>query len=237
MKYKRSANTDLEILKSLATQGEADLETIAQKIGKDYTTVLRRIRELEKNKIVELSRLERTEAKGKERKIYRITIMGLYLLSATKFLWENIDTIAQNHKNLLITFSKWDLFVKSGFRSLVVERLITAFSEEARILLWYDYLISSLLRTRISRDEQLEALQHIIDSTVFGLYALTFPGKPEEIEKEKEKLRDFWQLLKTDREIDNWVSLELERLRIRFESDLAGVKRGIEIWKQLAKEG
>jgi DNA-binding PadR family transcriptional regulator len=85
-------------------------------IGKDYRTVLRYLPKLESCNLIQLSRTESSKKKGKDRKIYKITLRGIIELlkvreHKTKDFVDFTDKMAVLHPTLLpLVFGKWQLF-------------------------------------------------------------------------------------------------------------------------------
>jgi len=77
MMYTRSRDTNMKILGILALEGECCQYNLPKKLGKSYRTILRRVQDLEMNKLIKIIRTERSAKKGKERKIYSLTFRGL----------------------------------------------------------------------------------------------------------------------------------------------------------------
>jgi len=104
---KKKEPTFRKILEALVFEGPLTIEEIADKIGKHYTTALRRVNELVKEGC--LIRSEESERGGFR---YDLSLLGLYkVMEQNKELWKSIDEIAKAKKELLpLIFSNWGIF-------------------------------------------------------------------------------------------------------------------------------
>lgn len=132
MKYRSSKETSLRILAVLAENREYaqyDLHK-NKKIERDYHTVLRHLRTLEKDGQIRFVRAEPGQKGGKERNIFSITLAGLILvLHEREPLWNQIDKIAKQHaEELPLIFGKWGFFQENDIRDTIIQRLRFAIS-------------------------------------------------------------------------------------------------------------
>lgn len=116
----------INALKFFAMNKEGTIEQLAMNIQRDYTTAMRTIRKLEDRGLIKLDRLERTDRKGKQRKIYRIMLQGLftYMRFDVKNAFAKFDEIAEAHSDKLLTFKKWEFFKKKGLGALIKKRFL-----------------------------------------------------------------------------------------------------------------
>lgn len=99
----RGNETSIKICSVLATNNVMPQYNIPVEVGKHQTTVLRQLRKLEKQGIVELVRTERSAKKGKDRKIFALTFKGMLWYLATfdnKDSEELIRVLERNGKRL-----------------------------------------------------------------------------------------------------------------------------------------
>lgn len=117
----------INTLKFFTLNKEGTIEQVASFIGRDYTTAARRIRKLENRNLIKLERLERTNRKGKERKIYRIMLRGLfiYMRIDVEVAFSKFDEIAKAHSDKLLTFKKWEYLKKKGLGALIKKRFLS----------------------------------------------------------------------------------------------------------------
>ena len=125
---KKSRNENLIlILEYLAKNKEVPQGNLPDVINRSYRTVMRDIHTLERLYLVEIVRRERSSKRGKEKNIWRATFQGLLLA----FTWlrsknENIDEIAENHKDEWIIFQEWDYISEDSEARSHVEREISS---------------------------------------------------------------------------------------------------------------
>jgi hypothetical protein len=120
------------ILITLTDNKEYAQYDMPKAIGKDYRTVLRHLKLLERYGMIRLVKEEPAKRGGKERKIFGLTFMGL--LQALKFEFghrgitlQRIDEIAETRSDFLpLIFGKWKLFRKYRVRRLIFDRLLSS---------------------------------------------------------------------------------------------------------------
>ena len=128
-KNKLSKPTTLhKCLSFFAFNKEGTIDDVATFIGKNYSTALRVIKKLLNVDFIKLDRTERTSVKGKEKKIYRIMLHGLFAftlinreLVALKF-----EEMVEVQKDKLLTFRKWEYFKKKGLEKIVETRFFSS---------------------------------------------------------------------------------------------------------------
>jgi DNA-binding PadR family transcriptional regulator len=116
MRYRSSEKTIINLLSTIAENKEYAQYDMKKAIGKNYRTILRYLPKLESCNLIQLSRTENSKKKGKDRKIYIITLLGIIELLKTKeprskdFV-ELTDKMAMLHPEVLpLVFGKWQLF-------------------------------------------------------------------------------------------------------------------------------
>jgi DNA-binding PadR family transcriptional regulator len=116
MRYRSSEKTIINLLTAIAENREFAQYDMKKAIGKNYRTVLRYLPKLESCNLIQLSRTESSRKKGKDRKIYNITLLGIIELlktrvRQTKDFVELTDKMAALHPEVLpLVFGKWQLF-------------------------------------------------------------------------------------------------------------------------------
>jgi DNA-binding PadR family transcriptional regulator len=116
MRYRSSEKTITNLLTIIAENKEYAQYDMKKAIGKNYRTILRYLPKLESCNLIQLSRTENSKKKGKDKKIYVITLLGIIELLKTKerrskdFI-EFTDKMAVMHPKVLpLVFGKWQLF-------------------------------------------------------------------------------------------------------------------------------
>ncbi|MCW4003710.1 MAG: helix-turn-helix domain-containing protein [Candidatus Bathyarchaeota archaeon] len=110
MKYRSTEETTNKILKVLAQNKEYAQYDLPDAVGKDYRTVLRHLKKLEKDGLVKVDRLEPAQKGGKEKKIYTLTLLGFIAALATcKIEPANpeIDVLIAKFSDLHYIFANW----------------------------------------------------------------------------------------------------------------------------------
>lgn len=138
-RYRSSLVTSLLILDTIAENKEYAQYDLKKAIEKDYHTVLRHLKMLESNNMIQLLRLETPKKKGKERKIYGLTSLGLiqYLkyaqeaAPAKKDFEDYLEQLAVKHEKLLpLVFGKWRLFEKYRLKEYLIRTIEYALKYE-----------------------------------------------------------------------------------------------------------
>jgi len=114
MKYRSSAETSFKILSLLLLVGECAQYDMPKQIRKDYRTVLRHLRGLEKAQLICLARTEPAKKGGKDKKIYTLTLLGFAVaLSSYNIEPSNreIDEIIQKWRHLHPIFGRWQVLI------------------------------------------------------------------------------------------------------------------------------
>lgn len=125
MVYNRTIQTQKAILQVLALKKEIAQYDLPQHVNKNYTTTFRRLRNLEEQGLAKVARTVASTKKGKRKKIYKITFLGLVkVLAKQENIYKDIDKVAQIHVDFLpLVFGKWEFFEKSGLKKTIVEHI------------------------------------------------------------------------------------------------------------------
>jgi len=125
MKYQASLKTQQRILALFAENKEYAQYDMNKAVNKDYHTVLRHLRRMEKAALIKLSRTEASTKGGKEKNIWKLTTKGLQaLLFRNRDNSDALEKLIQLYPDMLLAFKKWPLFVEAGLKEkmLVVLR-------------------------------------------------------------------------------------------------------------------
>ncbi len=115
----------LELLKLFAQNKELYQNEIKDKLKTSYRTVIRLLQHLEKEKFVELARIESSGKQGRGNFVWKITFKGLWLyLCDTKLDNQQLEQIISRFPNMLLFFRKWPLFVEAGVKEKVLESFV-----------------------------------------------------------------------------------------------------------------
>jgi hypothetical protein len=129
MRYRSSERTIINILSAITENKELAQYDMKNAIGKDYRTVLRYLPKLESCRLIQLSRTEHSKKKGKDRKIYTVTLIGIIELLKTQAHYTSdfislVDKLAVKYPTLLpLVFGKWHLFEQNNQKILVALKL------------------------------------------------------------------------------------------------------------------
>ena len=118
-KYQKTEETNLQILQVLASSGTYSQYDLPKAVKKSYRTVLRRLQELEHDRLITLANKPLGE---KDKKIYKLTIIGLVkYLGSLDDVPKGFNKIADKNKDLLVFFNVeyWDHLQDVGYRDYI----------------------------------------------------------------------------------------------------------------------
>jgi len=235
MVYKRTIKTQKAILWALTLETEAAQYDLPDYVQRDYTTILRRLRDLEKQGLVKVDRTVASKKKGKDKKIYRLTLTGLVSALSHKDAWEHIDTIAEKHPDLLLTFKKWKFFVDRGLRDDLVRDLRKALDVSIDLLGFVSWAqrLQPNDRPRITRfaTEQI-ITKESIDTLILRPLHVTNPTKLLE-DKQGHPRIDRLKASKDDPELREFIEKGITQRTDAFLKYLKNSKEWIEWWDSL----
>lgn len=138
MKRKTTIKTILKLLSLLAHHKEYPQYEMPKATNISYRTILRYLKPLEKQGEIRVARTEPSEKGGKDKKIYTITLKGLYHYIC--IFPESVDEkLVESHLDMLLAFEKWPLFVKAGLKEKMLmyirESFLAALSFRIQTLL------------------------------------------------------------------------------------------------------
>lgn len=211
MRYTKGIETDLKILALLATKKEVAQYDMPKLLETTYRTVLRHLQPLEKDVLIKVSRTEPSEKKGKDRKIYTLTMAGLIEILKYTAPYEMIDLVAENYAEMFpLVFGKWSFFEKEGQRDIAIERLkntILYFQKTVLGKIARDWSREPVLKELESMKTRLPEVERILDirydfHTIFLVEPLIrnpiqLPRK-EWPEKERKKMEQWFEALSKD---------------------------------------
>jgi len=221
-----SRKTLSRVLEEFVLNNECAVEEIAKKIGKNYSTVLRAVRKLEKRGIVKLKRFQRTSKKGKEKRYYTITFHGLVTyLALNQEALKNIRKIAEAHSDMLLTFKKWKKFVEAECEVVLKANLIGALQISSfTYFSFFPYISSGYMFPE--RDEKE---REMFDAILLGFphFALPIQKLKEEEKETFESLKKIWKVVEKDYELRLFRERYLHELEIEAKERM----RNVEEWK------
>ena len=191
----------------MAVHKEASVEEIAKQTGKNYSTILRAISELNEKKLVSF-RLERTSSRGKELRLYALTFYGLVFYyqrsRSLKFLASEMREVAKAHEDLLLVFKKWEKFASANCEQELFDRIMQALNVEYGYNVGY-YNLVGISTVGINFRREDEALRRsAFDGLVLGFF---YMNRPIEYVKESVgkkgwiALEKIWRVIESDYEL------------------------------------
>lgn len=256
MRYRSSVQTSLLILAVLAKNKEYAQYNMPKAIGKDYRTVLRHLKLLEAHGLIHLDRTEPARKGGKDRKIYKITLLGLIEILKIPDVFNNIDIIAQNFPDSLpLIFGKSEFFKTHGFKNLVVERLRKTLRQEISVLsmpigknkerlevlslvfgnwTWKTKDTVDIIPDPVKAAEQVTRMKKAHEMIVTGRERLAKERITRKVllsfsSMEVKNDTNFLLILKKDNELAAFIESELENLEKEYKSYLENIRS----WKEI----
>jgi len=212
MKYRTTIETSWQILCLLAKYGEYPQYEIPKTLGKSYRTILRHLQQLEMCRLIKVKRTEPARKKGKERKIYTLTLTGL--ISVLKFALQLsgeekyvfLDILVKNYPDKLpLILGKWEFYKENGIEKIITKALekalkkyvnplilcinLTSFTPKIQTKKWRKLFKEMFKEKAKEKIEEFKVAQRKLDETIleFTDYVVTkytfYSLNPLEFEK------------------------------------------------------
>ena len=235
VKVNKKLASTFKCLEFFALNKEGTVEDVAAFIKKNYTTAMRIIRKLRNIDAIKLERLERTSAKGKEKRVYRIMVRGLFyfMVAARAIATSKFEEIAKAHRDKLLTFKKWEYFKGRSLEKMIRDR----FFDNLRtwtLSTWTTFYLFSTIKgkpayPKMHRDEGAAKATDII---VLGLgFMLTPPEHIRQVVGEQE-WSELVKLFKATEE-DYELRMFKEKTLFEFEKEHEEALKSLSKWKAL----
>jgi DNA-binding PadR family transcriptional regulator len=190
-----------------AFKEEATTEQLATFLKKDYSTALRIIKKLLDARWLKLERFERTEAKGKEKRYYALTVYGLEVfLNTSENSFKYIKEVAKVHSgmggvkpSMLKTFEKWDKFVAAGCEETLIENM----QEAVHHAIFARYLYMPLAIGKLLTPDQEAGTRRALDIQALGFLYMNKPLNhvKDILGKRWEGMVELWKVVQSDYEL------------------------------------
>jgi len=225
----------LSTLEFFVFHKQGTIEDVASYINKDYTTALRLIRRLEDMDLLKIERFEKTKVKGKERKIYQITLHGLFTFAncCKELVDSKFEEMAEAHSDKLITFKKWKYFKERKLSETIKKRFFDSLKTYKVAI----YLFSIVARAEhgslfLPKFQTGKNTAKAADMDILGFTYITMP--PEYVKQVlgEQKWNEFVKLFKAlaeDYELRMFRDETLFTMRNQFTE--AG--KALEQWKSI----
>jgi len=238
MVYKRTIETQKAILRVLALEKEIAQYDLPKRVQKDYTTVLRRLRALEKRFLVKVDRTVTSKKRGREKKIYRITLFGLFVCASTdrEYVDSNFEKIVGAHSDKLLSFAKWNYFKSKGLNNLIKSN----FFEQLQTLWGAKIVETAVFRGMLLQDYEGEKQRKAVDWDILDFdWMCMSPEDSKRIVTQKYGEKKWLELMKLFKAVEEDYDLRMLRDEFLFwyvrqyEEKLAALNA----WKTLLEKG
>lgn len=139
--YRNTLETSIRIIENIAKNGEIYQYDLPKLIGKSYRQILRHLEQLEDIDFIRVIRFEPSTKKGKDKKVYGLTLNGLlaYLqyvaLRHSERFTGTVRNIVHYYTNHLpLIFGKWNLWLENDLDWPIIKSLQKILTEENRPL-------------------------------------------------------------------------------------------------------
>jgi len=237
----------INTLRFFALNKEGNVKDLANSIKKDYSTAARIIRRTKNRGIIALHHTESTSVKGKDRKIYRITLRGLftYMIFDRDFALQNFDAITEAHQDRLLTFRKWAYFKSKSLEAFVKESFFESLEHYSvgEFLLFY---VTSKIKGEPAIPKRAETANTVkaADADILNIFVmLEPPGHIQSIYVAKwgeSKWNDLIKLFKAideDYELRMFKDEMVFKLRKQREEQLKALDEWMEVLAQAIQRG
>ena len=212
-------------LRHYAIKNERTVDEVAQELQKDYSTILRATKTMVDSGILELSRLERTAKRGKEKRYYKITLYGLQIVLAGPGDWfvKNIRTVAKAHSDKSLVFAKWDKFVENKCEQTLTLNLQDTLTHGA----------GSQIVMFLSGLHPFKMSWKAFDLDILGFFYLNKPldHVKEVLGKRLSGQMQIWKLVENDYELRQFR----EEFLHRQEMDCTTALKSLSEWREFLK--
>jgi DNA-binding transcriptional ArsR family regulator len=239
---KKKTPTMLQILEILIYEGPQTIEEIASKIGKHYTTAMRRLKEMYENLWVHseeyLRSLDeetpRSFSDGPQRYVVAETGLIVYFLTHSKEALSRFGEIAERHSGMFLTFKWYPYFVSKGLGDVIKDRFMLALMNTRSEM----YFTMMLLEESVYSDD-LDQLSRYspffterdrvrLDRVAFGFNNFLF-NTPKSLEMRELQLVEGWGFVVSKNSLITFFETN-EGLR-RLREVLMAVDENLELYR------
>ena len=120
----KTINKENQILEYLLYNKQADRKEFKKDLGRDYKSIVRYIRSLEKEHYIQVVDTVNSKYGGLDKLIYGLTELGFYhTLAELEQIWEKLDIVAAQYPDTLpLLFGKIDFFKEQMVYDQVIKR-------------------------------------------------------------------------------------------------------------------
>jgi len=226
--YKPRLQKMFKILEVLSLNPEVYQYDLAKKVGCSYRTVIRQLKTLKNLKLIRLVRTEPSEKKGKEKNVWQLTLRGLLIsLTSNQRVWQQIDVVANAHKDKLLIFKKWAYFTEKGLREEIIKSLKKSVESFFLIRKAWAIMFPKIL-TPIHETEN--EIRWDIDADVLGVWLMDVDTKHWKLKINYEAI---WRICKIEPELKQFLEKTLHEWLEQNECEAQQIKRAIAYWNSL----
>lgn len=242
MVYRSTLETSIGILEILAKNREMYQYNLPKMIGKSYRQILRHLEQLERINFIRITRFEPAAKKGKDKKVYALTLNGLlaYLQYQAIKNPENFSSIVGEigpcYPNYLpLVFGKWKLWHENGLIEAIIKSMQKNLIEEVRPLA--NLICAS---TFIQFRKWGETLPKVGESKTVG----QMPEQDINVETvslqqiwttkillnlEQDLETKFFETIRKDNELTNFIKQTLQDILNKYIKDVYNIKSWMKI--------
>ncbi|MCX8189493.1 MAG: hypothetical protein N3F64_07250 [Nitrososphaeria archaeon] len=244
MVYRNTLETSIRILEAIAKNREIYQYDLPKIIGKSYRQILRHLEQLEDINFIHVIRFEPSTKKGKDKKVYELTLNGLLaylqyiaIKNPERFAGAVKGTINLYVNHLPLIFGKWNLWLENDLDWPIIKSLQKILTEEIRPLadlIWAINLKQSLniienekLKKNISKLDEVRTHEQNTDTQTIAVQQIWTTKILLNLEEGLET--KLYETIKKDSELTNFMKQILQDTLNKHIKDIYNIKSWMKI--------
>lgn len=142
MKYRSGKETEKKIINILLQKKEYAQYDLPKAVGKDYRTVLRHLKALEESGMIFLTRKEKSQKGGKDKKFFGLTFKGVINSLLNPENHKKLPEIISKYPYWCLTFKKWKLFQETGLDEFLLPHIELGLLNILEVLVYSQKLLN-----------------------------------------------------------------------------------------------
>lgn len=202
-------------------------QILAEKLGVNYTTSMRRLNDLVKmNAVTESEKIQSN--RGAPKQGYEITDWGIicYFLLDPKNAYSNFEQIAEMNRDKFVVFEWWPTFKEKGLDKIIFKRFTKAMNQEVKMLNYKVFLQDELGRIMNPKNHGGVIDYQTLGFFTFGNGSIGFVKNQFLSNDEWDDLLKIWSFVFETPELKGMLEDELKRREKRARENL----RNLEEW-------
>jgi predicted transcriptional regulator len=210
----------VKMLETMAVNQPLNLYRLEKLAGLSHATAHKALRNLLAGGFATKVKAEKFRT-GLETATYALTPRGLlFALQFRPTLWQQIDKVAENHKDAFLVFKKWDVWEREKCKGEIVASMRHQIEYLAKLeIVWLAFW---------RRPPEVDFVK--INGAFLGLHLL---GLEREKWEPKIDYTLIWKACKKDKELSRFVEEMLEREAKLYEDMARKARESMQVWANL----